>query len=104
MQTVAEHWCSIFLYDSLFGCLKGGHRETAKQANAAHRRGEQFIDESPSSDDGDIIATREYEIDGITYIVHASQSKTATEDAVTKMRRLIRREISEAIAREKREK
>lgn len=40
-----------------------------------------------------IIATRKYEIGGTTYIVSASQSKTATEDAVTKVRRLIRREI-----------
>ena len=56
-----------------------------------------------SSSEKQIIATRTYEIDGKTYIVKASQSKYATEDAATKIRRLIRKEILNAIEQERQE-
>ena len=57
-----------------------------------------------SSSDKKTIATRTYEIGGKTYIVSSSQSKHAKEDAAAIVRRLIRKDILNAIAQERQEK
>jgi uncharacterized protein YajQ (UPF0234 family) len=45
------------------------------------------------------LVVREYDIGGKKYIVKASTKAGATEDAATKIRRLIRKEISEKAAK-----
>ena len=57
--------------------------------------------ESPPQDK--FINTRTYEIGGSTYVVLASQSKNAREDAVAKIRRLINKEVQESIRHESQE-
>jgi len=59
------------------------------------------MSESPPQDK--FINTRTYEIGGSTYVVSASQSKNAREDAVAKIRRLIHRDVQELIKREDQE-